>query len=349
MTFEEEIRESPKALERLFDYWHTDGQAAARRLSSGLVGVREVLFSGMGSSLNAAYPAKYLLARHGITVRIEPASELLYNLLGTISDETLVIAVSQSGETIETNRLLQALEDHRHLWVVVNDEASSMATSGRPCLPIKAGAETRTSSKTYTNTLALLYLLAEQIGGSTRPTSEEDRNRIIDAAVTTLSEADELARRMLDHWGRPDRLYVVARGPSLATANQFSLILAETTSALAHPVDGGTFRHGFNLSGADGPCTLVLSPESSTVELSERIAVQAAQRGSSVVVLSSNSRRPVRQMPTGDRLLALSLQPVVPDLAPLLEILTLDIFTLKLAVQEGRDPGKLDSKVTPEE
>jgi glucosamine--fructose-6-phosphate aminotransferase (isomerizing) len=347
MTFEEEIRQTPTALRRLLDHWSSEARASARQARSAVPRIRQVVFTGMGSSLNAAYPAKYLLARHGLAARLEPASELFYDLLSSMSDDTLVVAISQSGETIETNNVLDALRGHRHLWVVANDEASRMARSGRPFFPIKAGVETRTSSKSYTNTLALLYLLAEQIGGTEKPTPAAEWNSICAAAEATLSVAGDVAARMLHHWGSLDRLHVVARGPSLATASQFSLILAETTSAFAQPVDGGTFRHGFNLLAAPGHELLVLLPDSPTAELSLKIAGQAAERGSRVVALSSRALPP--RAGTSDRLLMLPLRRVAPDLAPLLEILPLEVATVARATREGRDPGPLASKVAPEE
>ena len=232
----------------------------ARRQVSAITPIRQVVFTGIGSSLNAAYPAKYLLARHGISARIEPASELFYSLLNTISDDTLVIATSQSGETIETNKVVKALEGHPHLWIVANDEGSSMATSGRPTFLVKAGPENKATSKSYTNTLAMLYLLSEQIAGADGTISDEQWNGLIDAARLTLVECEEFVVRMLNHWAEIDKLYVIARGPSLATAN-----------------------------------------------LTERIAVQAAGRGSRVVVLSSCADKFALQTPADDRLLTLSL------------------------------------------
>ena len=218
--------------------------------------IREVIFTGMGSSLNAAYPAKYLLARHGIAARIEPASELFYSLLDTVGPESLVIAASQSGETIETNKVVAALRKASSTdgaWPTTMPAA--WPPRQRPFLAIRAGCETRTSSKSYTNTLALLYLIAEQIAAASAHTPLDDRqwDALVDATASTLAQADDLVEQMLSHWTALDRLQVVARGPSLAAAHELALILAENSSILVQPVDGGDFRHGFNYMAARGP------------------------------------------------------------------------------------------------
>lgn len=347
-TFESEIRETPDALRRLLNYWRSVGREMAAGCVVEYRPIREVIFTGMGSSLNAAYPAKYLLARHGIAVRIEPASELLYSLLDTVGPESLVIAASQSGETIETNKVVAALKKHRHVLVLANDETSCLATSGRPFFDICAGHETRTSSKTYTNTLALLYLIAEQVATVHTPLDDQYWDAFVELTASTLTEANDLVERMLSHWTTLEKLQVVARGPSLATALEFALILAENTNILVQPVDGGGFRHGFNYMAGEGHNVLFLMSESPTASLTTAIASQIAEQGSRAVVLSSTGAVPGSAV-TNDRALHLPLCSVMADLAPICEILPLEMLALRLAERQGRDPGKLPHKITREE
>jgi glutamine---fructose-6-phosphate transaminase (isomerizing) len=347
-TFESEIHETPAALRRLLDYWRSEGRRMAARVAAEHRPVREVVFTGMGSSVNAAYPAKYLLARHGIAARVEPASELFYSLLHTVSPETLVIATSQSGETIETNKVLASLDAHPHVLAVANNEASPMATSGRPFFPLKAGPETKTSSKSYTNTLVLLYLIAEQIAGGPA-VADSQWDGLAEVAASTLAQSEDFVARMLEHWGSLERLQVVARGPSLASAHEFALILAENSSVLAQPLDGGSFRHGFNYLRGDFNKLLFLTPESPTAALSAAIAGQMARRGRRAVVLSSAGTVAARATTDGDGVLHLPLPSVGADLAPFCEILPLEVLAMRMAEREGRDPGTLESKVTREE
>lgn len=347
-TFESEIRETPDALRRLLTYWQSEGRQVAAACAADYRPIREVIFTGMGASLYAAYPAKYLLARHGIPARIEPASELFYSLLDTVRPESLVIAASQSGETIETNKVVAALEEHRCLIVVANTAASRMAASGRPLLNISAGQETRTSSKTYTNTLALFYLIAEQIAAPQTSLDDRQWNGLVDAVESTLAQAGGLADQMLSHWGPIDRLQIAARGPSLATALEAALILAENTNVVAQPVDGGNFRHGFNYMAGEGQNLLLLNSQSPTALLTAGIATELANLGSRVVVLSS-ANAPSDSAARSQQELHLPLCSVSPELAPICEILPLEMLTLRLAERQGRDPGKLPHKVTQEE
>lgn len=347
-SFADEIRETPAALRTLLNHWRSEDRQRAADCVAKCRPIREVIFTGMGSSMNAAYPAKYLLARHGIAARIEPASELLYDLLATITPETLVIAVSQSGETIETNKVVAALQTHGPLIVVANDDASRMAVSGRSFFGIHAGRETRTSSKTYTNTIALLYLIAEQIAENREPTSDRHWDALIESTSSLLAQSDSLIAPILSHWTGLQNLQVVARGPSLATAHEFALVLAENTNILVQPVDGGSFRHGFNYMAAEGHHVLFLASEPHTAALATTIAAQVARQGSRVVVLASTPIATHASNPSNRELYVL-LSTSVSDLAPIVEIVLLEMLTLRLAEQQGRDPGRLPHKVTQEE
>ena len=348
-TFEDEIRETPAALRSLLDYWQSQGRSMAAESVKAVGPLSKVIFTGMGSSINAAYSAKYLLARSGIAASIEPASELYYDLLKTILPDTLLVASSQSGETIETKKVVAASEGHERLWVTANDGNSAMATCGRPFFHISAGLETRSASKTYTNTIVLFYLLAEQLcGGQPLPDSRWDE--VIDAVALTLDRSENIVSQMLSHWGPLDRLQVVSRGPSQASAQEFSLLMAENNRVFVQAVDGGAFRHGFNGLAGEDHKVLLLVTDSATAELSRDIAAQVASRGSRVVVLTSvKTNSSSIDFNDDGRLLKIPLTPVPCDLSPLLEILPLEILALRLAEKEGRDPGKLESKVQIQE
>lgn len=348
-TFEQEIRETPQALQGLLDYWRRQGRRAAARWAANHRPVREVVFTGMGSSINAAYPAKYLLARHGIAARIEPASEFFYGLLPSATPETLVVATSQSGKTIETSKTLAALKEHPHVVAVANDEASPMATSGRTFFPLKAGPETRTSSKSYTNSLVLLYLIAEQIADAPAPIPDSQWDELADVAAEILDRSEDTVEQMRMHWGELHQFQVVARGPSLGNAHELALILAENTRVLVQPIDGGTFRHGFNSLAGECNKLLFLVPEAATAALSTGIAGQMARRGHRTLVLSCASRVEDGPRVDGNGVLHLRVPCVAPDLAPFCEILVLEILTKRLAQLDGRDPGRLESKVASEE
>jgi fructoselysine-6-P-deglycase FrlB-like protein len=91
-----------------------------------------------------------------------------------------------------------------------------------------------------------------------------------------------------------------------------------------------------------------LMSESSTAPLTAGIATQMAEQGSRVVVLSSANAVPGSAV-KNDRELHLPLCSVAPELAPICEILPLEILAVRLAERLGRDPGRLPQKVTREE
>src|SRR5687767_10382017 len=109
--FLHEIRDQPAALRRVRDFYTGPGAELLRELARlrDRRSPSQVIISGMGSSLFAAYPALTLLSDRGISANLMETSELLHYHINGVPASALVMLVSQSGETIEMERLLQRL------------------------------------------------------------------------------------------------------------------------------------------------------------------------------------------------------------------------------------------------
>ena len=89
-----------------------------------------VVFTGMGSSLFAAYPAQAYLTSLGIRALVWETAELLHYHLKILRPDTLLVAVSQSGETVEIVRLLERVTPKLGIAAVVNVESSTLGKRG---------------------------------------------------------------------------------------------------------------------------------------------------------------------------------------------------------------------------
>ena len=157
----EEIAQQPAALSGLRKYYTSPGAIPAKALRN-LVAQwpPTVVFTGMGSSLFAAYPAQAFLTSLGIRAIVWETAELLHHHLRFLGPDTLLVVVSQSGETVEIARLLACLPGKVGVVAVANQESSALARRGSLLLPMMAGRQTAVSSKTYTCSVAVLMYLA---------------------------------------------------------------------------------------------------------------------------------------------------------------------------------------------
>src|SRR5260370_15127688 len=103
----DEIYEQPEALHRLLDavpIMLSDLAQWAQKLKQQQI--RRVMFTGMGSSFYATYPAAIYLLQHGIDAQAVEASELYHDYRPLLDKNTLLIAISQSGRSVENRNLV---------------------------------------------------------------------------------------------------------------------------------------------------------------------------------------------------------------------------------------------------
>src|SRR5438034_469662 len=182
--FVDEIREQPAALRELIDsYRAPEGAAALDRvaeLQGGAAAGGPVLFTGMGSSFYAADAVIPRLVAGGIGAAAREAGEWLHYGLGTFRPAGLVVAISQSGESVETRSLVDRLAGHAPVVAVTNDPESRTARAADAVLLMHAGFEAMIAAKTYTNSVGVLNLAAAAL-------LREDRGATFDALAAAAA------------------------------------------------------------------------------------------------------------------------------------------------------------------
>jgi glucosamine--fructose-6-phosphate aminotransferase (isomerizing) len=296
-----------------------------------------VLFSGMGSSLFAAYPALRLLSERGIPASMIETSELLHYHVTGVPPGTLVVLVSQSGETIEVERLLQRLPKRDRLVAITNAAGSTLGRAGAVTLPIEAGPQqVEVSARSYHNMMATMLVAADELSGSSGildrlPTAA-------DAMTTMLANADALGVELDEFIGNPSSTSVLARGPSLATAHQAAFNLKEIARFAAEPMSAAQFRHGpIEIASAEH-LTVLFAPLGSTFTLLRKLAEELLGYGSRVVFVTDSQESSRHQ---GDGLLPVRHPHLGETLAPLCNLLPLQLFAAARASRLGIEAGRL--------
>ncbi|HNW25344.1 MAG TPA: glutamine--fructose-6-phosphate transaminase (isomerizing) [Candidatus Gastranaerophilaceae bacterium] len=205
-----------------------------------------------GTSLHAAMVGKYLIEDFcNIAVDVEPSSEYIYRKTVTDS-KTLVIGVSQSGETADTiTAIKQSKEKGSHILIITNRPDSTMAREADSLVPINAGIEVSVAAtKSYTAQLISFYLLAlymAEIKGTLDNDflTELKRELIVlpQKVETLLSHKEEIQKCAKAFSATKDFIYI-ARGINFPTALEGALKLKEISYINATGYPAGELKHG---------------------------------------------------------------------------------------------------------
>jgi len=312
-----------------------------------------VVFTGMGASYDACYPAVTELAVHGVLALQIDAAELLHFRSQVLSPATVLVLVSQSGRSAEVVRLLDALDerpDRPFVLSVTNGLENPLAERADLRLDTRVGAEEGPSTMTFASSLVQLAAVAGalsersgRVGGVVDPI-ERARRAADEAseAVETVLDDETLAPRLADAADQ-ETLVVLARGPARAAAEMGALTLKEC-GVTAESYETAAFRHGpFELAGP-GLGAVVVATEPETRSLDLRLSADLVATGASVVVVSSEGEVPEGalgvRIPSVDRLLS-----------PAVSIVPIQLLAWRLANARGRVPGVYTraSKVTTRE
>src|SRR5438105_4850681 len=127
-----------------------------------------VVLTGMGSSYDACYPAATRLAAAGVLATMVDAAELLHFRLDALGPETLLVCVSQSGESAETVRVVRELldrGDRPFIAAVTNGTGSTLARLADRNLDTRGGEEHGPSTMTFAATLVMMAALTRSLAG----------------------------------------------------------------------------------------------------------------------------------------------------------------------------------------
>ncbi len=301
---------------------------------------RRVILTGMGSSFHALHPLRLQLIEHGILAMAAETSELIHYENNLLSPETLLVAVSQSGQSAEVIRLLNVNQGKSPLIAVTNTAESPLAKRAEATILTRAGLEFSVSCKTYVTALAALQWLGDVVRGCDLSESRRTLQSAAPAARDYLSRWEQHVRTLADTLREIRNLFLVGRGPSLAVAGTGALIIKESTRFPAEGMSSAAFRHGpFEMLG-DEVFVLVFAGNKKTRDLNAGLFQDIReQRGRAEWVGDESGFAPC------------ALPKALPSIGPILEILPVEMITLALAWQAGLQPGRfaLASKVTTKE
>ena len=308
-----------------------------------------------GTSLHAAMIGKYIIENFcGIAVDVEASSEYIYRK--TVTDEhTLVIGVSQSGETADTlTAIKQAKSKGSHVLIITNRPDSAMAREADSLVPVNAGIEVSVAAtKSYIAQLVSFYLLAlymaeikASLDSSVLQSIKSDLMLVPQKIEQILSHKENIQKCAQRYANTKDFIYV-ARGINFPTALEGALKLKEISYINATGYPAGELKHGPIAMLDESMPVLSILMNGSVYEKLLSNSEEAKARNARMIALTNSKSEKLKEL--------FEFIIEVPDiqelLSPLIAMVPLQLIAYYIAEYLGKDvdqPRNLAKSVTVE-
>lgn len=237
----EEIEEQPSSLAATLAAEWPRVQALKRHLELNPVDL--VVIAARGTSDNAAQFGRYLLEiTTGLPVSLSAASVITLYKSNIHWKRALVVAISQSGESTDTNVVLETAKAAGALTLgITNEPRSNLASLAAETILVHAGKEKSVAAtKTYTGQMLCCYLLAYALGA---PIEEASLQRVSSYAAAALRLSPEVKRRV-ERYRYMHHAVCVGRGLNYANSFESALKMMETCYVVAERFSSADLLHG---------------------------------------------------------------------------------------------------------
>lgn len=354
-----EIHEQPKAIKDTL----TSRVAKGQRISldsitltkEQIADIDKIYIVACGTAYHAGVVGKYAIERLAkIPVEVEVASEFRYRE-PLITERTLMIVISQSGETADTLAALRlAKSQNARVIAVTNVVGSSVARDADDILYTWAGPEIAVAStKAYVTQLIAMYIIALYLAenkGSVR-TSEIDKIKcallnLSEEAAEVLNQKDkvkEFAKKIC----MDQDMYFLGRGLDYAVAMEGSLKLKEISYIHSEAYAAGELKHGPIALIEDNTTVIALATQEYLFEKMLSNIKEVKTRGAKVIAIAMEGHDAIEK--SVDEVIYIPR--VMPIVAPILSVIPLQLLSYYISIEKGCDvdkPRNLAKSVTVE-
>ena len=317
--------------------------------------VGRIVLTGCGTALHAARVGEYLIERMAsIPTEVDYASEFRHRNT-PMTPETLVFAISQSGETADT---LGALRESRRKGFrtlgICNNVASTIARESEGGVYMHAGPEIGVAAtKSFTSQLTILTLLG-LLFGRMRNLATAEGTRVIEALqalpeqIETVLELNDQVKEIASRYADANGFLFFGRQFNFPIALEGALKMKEITYLFAEGHPSAELKHGvIALIRPDLPSVFIAPDDSVFSKNLNNIEQVKARKGPIIALTSGNCAKHLKGI--ADEIVML---PEAPDyVMPILAVIPLQLLAYHLAVELGRDvdkPRNLAKSVTVE-
>jgi glucosamine--fructose-6-phosphate aminotransferase (isomerizing) len=345
-SYLDEIAEQPAAIRAMSKFLSKDFAKNAETLKGAIDSgsVRHLILTGMGGSLYSAY-GTWLRLSEGLSIPVSlwDTSELIQQAPGLLREGTMIVAISQSGESVELRRMTE-IDTASNLRIsITNTLENSLSRWAGLSMATEVGPEQTVSTKTYTAGLVALYIL-ETLLLDGKNDLQAEIDTLADSAETMIPKMETLSPDLLSFIGYDQPIVFIGRGPSFGSAAMAALVTAEAAKAHTHALSGGQFRHGPLELVRDGFRSVLFMGDGVGRELNATTANDIAGFGGRCLVIEPEDAK----SDASASVRTLAVPRVAEGLLPVLEILPVQLLMVPMAIARGFEPAKFlnGSKIT---
>ena len=354
-----EIHEQPKGIsETLLRRINDDGSINLDGISmtkDDIESFNKVYIVACGTAYHAGLVGKLVIEKMArIPVEVDVASEFRYRD-PFVDENTLFIAISQSGETLDTLAALrEAKRKGARILSVVNVVGSSVARESDDVFYTWAGPEIAVAStKAYTTQLICMYLIGLYMG-STKGTIEKayyDRilgelRQLPEKVETILTHEDKIAA-VAKKYHRRENVFFIGRGLDSGVSYEGSLKLKEISYINSFAIAAGELKHGTIALMEEETLVFALATQDALYEKMVSNVEEIKARGARVIGLAKEGRTDIENV--ADEVIY--IPDCMDEVSPVLAVVPLQIFAYYVAKERGCNidkPKNLAKSVTVE-
>ena len=354
-----EIHEQPKGIqETLVRRLNEDGTINLDGISmtkEDIENFDKVYIVACGTAYHAGLVGKLVIEKMArVPVEVDIASEFRYRD-PFVDEKTLFIAISQSGETLDTLAALrEAKRKGARILSVVNVVGSSVARESDDVFYTWAGPEIAVAStKAYTTQLICMYLIGLYMG-STKGTIEKDyytqvleELKLLPKKVEKLFGEEDQIAALARKYHRKDQVFYVGRGLDSGVSYEGSLKLKEISYINSFAIAAGELKHGTIALMEEETLVFALATQDFLYEKMVSNVEEIKARGARVVAIAKEGRTEIEQV--ADEVIY--IPPCMDEVSPVLAVIPLQIFAYYVAKERGCNidkPKNLAKSVTVE-
>ena len=297
--------------------------------------LQRICFVACGTSYHAALSGKYLIeSLAGIPTDVILASEFKYSA-NTLNDKTLVVFISQSGETADSLKALDVANQTSKTLGIVNVAGSAITRRADYVIQTQAGPEIGVAAtKTYVAQLTSIYLFAALLAKNNELLNELDRvPEFIEEVLLQEDSIKELSKRY--NYARD--FFYLGRGYSYPTALEGALKLKEISYIHGEGYAAGELKHGPLALIDEGIPVVVIIPPGDTYRKTMSNLEEVKSRGANVLAIGADDDESLKTK--ANAVISISSE-VKEIIAPLVYIVPLQLIAYYITLEKGHDPDK---------
>ena len=303
-------------------------ESAIEQTADFIKHAKNVYITGSGTSYNAALVAKYLMSKYA-KVKIEPIiSSELPTLHDSIEPNSILIAISQSGESADVLEAVNiAKKSNAKILAIANHKNSALVHESSLFLGMNCGPEVGVAAtKSFTSQLAILYRITEKLCDGCLDLDFKEVSNSISKILSNHSKIQSIARELK----KVSDIYILGRGIHYPIASEAALKMKELTYIHAEGIPGGELKHGPLALMDSNVYVIIVNPNDSTYTDTLTSAREIKARGAKIIGISDKNSDVYDHW--------IEIPTIKESMFPIIEIIPIQLLSYYAAIEKDTDP-----------